>query len=57
MILKPGSRGLGENIVQGAVNPDEFKVFKPTLVKFAPILEKRMGSKEVQMIYESGGGT
>ncbi len=48
--------GLGENIVQGAVNPDEYFVFKPTLKQgFRPILEKRLGSKEIKMIYDVGG--
>ncbi len=48
--------GLGENVVQGAVNPDEFLVFKPTLKQgFRSILAKRMGSKEIKMIYDVGG--
>ena len=48
--------GLGENVVQGAVNPDEYFVFKPTLkTGFKPILEKRLGSKAIKMIYETGG--
>ncbi len=47
-----GAWGLGENVVQGAVNPDEFYVFKPTLKKgFRPILSKKLGSKELRMIY------
>jgi pyruvate,water dikinase len=49
--------GLGENVVQGAVNPDEYFVFKPTLKEgYRPILEKRLGSKELKMIYDIGGG-
>jgi pyruvate,water dikinase len=49
--------GLGENVVQGAVNPDEYFVFKPTLRQgFRPILEKRLGSKEIKMVYDIGGG-
>ncbi|MEE3718986.1 phosphoenolpyruvate synthase [Tumidithrix elongata RA019] len=49
--------GLGENVVQGAVNPDEYLVFKPTLkTGFSPILEKRLGTKEIKMIYDIGGG-
>lgn len=49
--------GLGENVVQGAVNPDEFFVFKPTLKQgFKPILNKRLGSKEIKMVYDLGGG-
>ncbi|MBV9386981.1 MAG: phosphoenolpyruvate synthase [Chroococcidiopsidaceae cyanobacterium CP_BM_ER_R8_30] len=48
--------GLGENVVQGAVNPDEYLVFKPTLKSgFRPILTKRLGSKEFKLIYDSGG--
>lgn len=48
--------GLGENVVQGAVNPDEFLVFKPTLKEgYSPILEKRLGSKAIKMIYDLGG--
>jgi len=48
------SWGLGENVVQGAVNPDEYYVFKPTL-KYAkcPIVGKRVGSKEIKMIYNT----
>lgn len=48
--------GLGENVVQGAVNPDEFLVFKPTLAQgYQPILQKRLGSKAIRMIYDLGG--
>ena len=48
--------GLGENVVQGAVNPDEYFVFKPTLAQgYRPILEKRLGSKEIKMVYDLGG--
>ena len=47
--------GLGENVVQGAVNPDEYFVFKPTLKEgFKPILEKRLGSKAIKMVYAGG---
>ena len=46
--------GLGENIVQGEVNPDEFYVHKPTLKKgFEPIISKKVGDKKVKMIYSS----
>ena len=49
--------GLGESVVQGVVNPDEYVVFKPTLKQgFRPLLEKRLGSKEIKMIYDIGGG-
>ena len=48
--------GLGENVVQGAVNPDEYIVFKPTLKEgYCPILDKRLGSKEIKMVYDVGG--
>ncbi|MCD4705807.1 phosphoenolpyruvate synthase [bacterium] len=44
--------GLGENIVQGRVTPDEFYVFKPTLAKgYSAILSKKIGSKSEKMIY------
>ena len=44
--------GLGENVVQGAVNPDEYYVFKPTLKQGKrPIVGKRVGTKEIKMIY------
>ncbi len=44
--------GLGENVVQGAVDPDEFYVFKPTLKDgFRPILKRRRGRKLIKMIY------
>ncbi|MEH2285912.1 phosphoenolpyruvate synthase [Nostoc sp.] len=47
--------GLGENVVQGSVNPDEYYVFKPTLkAGFCPIIDKRLGSKELKMIYDDG---
>ncbi|KHO51109.1 MAG: Phosphoenolpyruvate synthase, partial [archaeon GW2011_AR13] len=44
--------GLGENIVQGAVNPDEFYVHKPTLKKgYKSIISKKLGNKKIRMIY------
>jgi len=47
-----GVWGLGENIVQGTVTPDEFLVFKPTLIRgFKSILQKNLGSKNKMMIY------
>ncbi len=52
VVLVTSSYGLGENIVQGAVNPDEFYVFKTTLNKgFKPLIKKHLGSKEIKMIY------
>ncbi|MBD0343434.1 MAG: phosphoenolpyruvate synthase, partial [Coleofasciculus sp. Co-bin14] len=54
--LVTAAYGLGENVVQGAVNPDEYFVFKPTLREgFRPILEKRLGTKEIKMVYDIGG--
>ncbi|HEU5102715.1 MAG TPA: phosphoenolpyruvate synthase [Roseiflexaceae bacterium] len=48
--------GLGENIVQGRVAPDEFYVHKPTLRQgYAPIVGKRIGSKEFKLIYDESG--
>ncbi len=47
-----GVWGLGENMVQGTVNPDEFLVFKPTLEQGKnAIIQKRMGDKSKTMIY------
>ena len=44
--------GLGENVVQGAVNPDEYYVFKPTLREGKkPILMRRVGEKKIKMVY------
>jgi len=49
--------GLGENVVQGAVTPDEYVVFKPLLDKkdFKPIIGKALGEKEQKMVYARGG--
>ena len=50
--------GLGETVVQGAVNPDEFYVYKPTLRQDAPaILRRSMGSKAIKMVYGAEGTT
>ncbi len=48
--------GLGENVVQGAVDPDEYQVFKPLLADAAlvPIIEKKRGQKAQKMIYAAG---
>ena len=52
VVYVTGSYGLGENVVQGAVNPDQFYVFKPTLkLGKRPILMKRLGEKSIKMIY------
>ena len=48
--------GLGESVVQGTVNPDEYTVFKPTLkTGFRPLLQRRAGSKELKLVYGEGG--
>ena len=50
-----GVWGLGENIVQGAVTPDEFYVFKPTLkAGKQAIIQKKLGEKALTMVYSSG---
>ena len=57
-VLLTAAYGLGENVVQGAVNPDEYLIFKPTLEQgFAPILSQRLGSKAIRMIYGDHGST
>jgi len=57
VVLIDAAYGLGENVVQGSVNPDEYYVFKPTLKRgFRPILQKIVGSKEFKLIYDVGGG-
>ena len=54
-VLISAAYGLGENVVQGVVNPDEYVVFKPTLKQgFRPILEKRLGTKAYRMVYAGG---
>ncbi|MGL6133308.1 MAG: phosphoenolpyruvate synthase, partial [Prochlorococcaceae cyanobacterium] len=51
-VLLTAAWGLGENVVQGAVNPDEYLIFKPTLEEgFEPIIHRRLGSKAIRMIY------
>jgi len=48
--------GLGENVVQGIVDPDQFYVFKPTLKEgFRPIVEKKLGTKEKRLVYRRDG--
>ena len=56
-VLINAAYGLGENVVQGSVNPDEYYVFKPTLQQgFRPILQKKLGNKEFKLVYDVGGG-
>jgi pyruvate, water dikinase len=56
-VLINAAWGLGENVVQGTVNPDEYFVFKPLLdqKRFKPIIGKSLGEKEKKMIYAKGG--
>ena len=52
VVFVTASYGLGETVVQGAVNPDEFYVYKPALAAGnRPILRKNLGSKAIKMIY------
>ncbi|MDT8379348.1 MAG: phosphoenolpyruvate synthase [Desulfotignum sp.] len=53
VVLINAAWGLGENVVQGTVNPDQYTVFKPFLGKngIDPIIEKTRGSKEKKMVY------
>jgi pyruvate,water dikinase len=48
--------GLGESVVQGVVDPDQFYVFKPTLKEgFRPIVEKKLGTKDMKLVYMRHG--
>lgn len=52
VVFVTGSYGLGESVVQGAVNPDEFYVFKPTFMQgYKALIDKRLGDKAIKMIY------
>ena len=56
VIFLTGSYGLGENVVQGAVTPDEFYVFKPTLKEGKrPIIGRKLGTKKMKMVYTDNG--
>ncbi|HZL99205.1 MAG TPA: phosphoenolpyruvate synthase [Planctomycetota bacterium] len=56
VVLVTGSWGLGELVVQGRVNPDEFWVHKPTLaLGHRPLLRKELGSKATRLVYAAGG--
>ena len=57
VVFITASYGLGENVVQGAVNPDEFYVYKPTLRQGKPaILRRSLGAKQVRMVYSDTAG-
>lgn len=55
-VIINGTVGLGEMLVQGAVSPDEFIVFKPALKEgYNSIIEKKLGNKDKMMVYGEGG--
>ena len=57
VVFVTASYGLGEMVVQGAVNPDEFYVYKPTLREGKPaILRRALGSKAIRMVYSDKPG-
>jgi len=57
VVFITASYGLGETVVQGAVNPDEFYVYKPALLQGRKgILRRNLGSKHLQMVYAEGAG-
>ena len=56
VVFITSSYGLGETVVQGAVNPDEFYVYKPTLRSGKhPILRRNLGGKAIKMVYAPAG--
>ena len=58
VVFVTGVYGLGENIVQGTVDPDEFYVHKPTFrAGYRAVLRRSLGSKQLRMVYARGGGT
>jgi len=57
VVFVTSSYGLGETVVQGAVNPDEFYVYKPTLAQGKPaILRRQIGAKQIRMVYSDQPG-
>jgi pyruvate,water dikinase len=57
VVFITGSYGLGENVVQGAVDPDEFYVHKPTYeLGHRTVLKRKLGRKQVRMVYAQGRG-
>ena len=59
VVLINAAWGLGENVVKGAVDPDQYMVFKPLLGKngYRPIIQKKTGEKAIKMIYAGKGHT
>ena len=57
VVFITGAYGLGENVVQGTVDPDEFYVFKPTFnAGHRSVLRRVLGGKEIRMVYASAAG-
>ena len=57
VVVMNAAWGLGENVVQGAIDPDEYQVFKPLLSQpsLVPIIEKKLGGKAQKMVYAQDG--
>jgi pyruvate,water dikinase len=57
VVFITGAYGLGENVVQGTVDPDEFYAFKPTLQQgHRVVLRRKLGSKQIRMVYAQAAG-
>jgi pyruvate,water dikinase len=57
VVFITGAYGLGENVVQGTVDPDEFHVFKPTLrLGHRTVLRRALGGKQIRMVYAASAG-
>lgn len=57
VVFITGAYGLGENVVQGTVDPDEFYVFKPTFRQgYRKVLRRSLGAKKIRMVYASAAG-
>ena len=57
VVVVTAAYGLGESVVQGRVNPDEYWVHKPTLARgFRPVVRRELGEKAVRLVYGEGGG-
>lgn len=57
VVLINSAYGLGESVVKGRIDPDEFLVFKPTLKQgFRPIVKRQLGAKQEKLVYATRGG-
>ncbi len=57
VVFITGAYGLGENVVQGLVDPDEFYVHKPTYgLGYRSVLKRSLGAKQITMVYSQGRG-